>query len=126
MKQPQRQNWDNNDDDDCRVKEDVAREIMAVKAEGLAAVGGMATAACTVALDMVVLLAAGYDGGRGFGGGGSRMMVWGGGLTTAMVGGGGEGGSLLIPSASAAARVPHWGGGRQSGKKRFWMESPTI
>jgi hypothetical protein len=99
---------------------------MVVKAEGLAAVGGMATAACTVAADMVVLSAAGYDGGRGFGGGGSRMMVRGGGSTTAMVGGGGEGGSLSIPSASAAARVPHWGCHGQSGEKRFWMESPTI
>ncbi len=53
----------------------MAREIMAVNAEGLAAVGGMATAACTVAADMVVLSAAGYDGSRGFGGGVSRMTV---------------------------------------------------
>ncbi len=96
------------------------------KAEGLAAVGGMATAACTVAADMVVLSAAEYDGSRGFGGGVSRMTVRGGGSTTAMVGGGEEGGSSSIPSASAAARVPHWGGRGQSGEKRFWMESPTI
>jgi hypothetical protein len=59
---------------------------MAVKAEGLAAVGGMATAVCTVAADMVVLLAVGYDGSRGFGGRGSHMMVRGGGSPTAMVG----------------------------------------
>ncbi len=32
---------------------------MAIKAEGLVLMGGMATAACTVAADMVVLLAAG-------------------------------------------------------------------
>ncbi len=61
---------------------------MVVKVEGLAAVGGTATAACTVAADMAVLSAAGYDGGRGFGGRGSRMMVRGVGSTSAM---GGEG-----------------------------------
>jgi hypothetical protein len=99
---------------------------MAVKAEGLAAVGGMATAACTVAADMVVLSAAGYDGSREFGGGVSRMTVRGGGSIMAMVGGGGEGGSSSIPSASAASRVSHWGGRGQSGEKRFWMESLTI